>query len=165
MFHPSRPYLFVVTQQHVKLYHLVEQKLVKRLLSGCKWLSSIDVHPSGNHVIIGSYDRRVVWFDLDLSSTPYKTLKFHEKAVRDLCFHKRYPLMASASDDGTVHIFHSAVYSDLARNPLIVPLKVLRGHGVKGGMGVLSTVFHPRQPWVFTAGSDGVINLFQDTGM
>ena len=24
---------------------------------------------------------RVVWFDLDLSSTPYKTLKFHEKAI------------------------------------------------------------------------------------
>ena len=32
--------------------------------------------------------RRVVWFDLDLSSTPYKTLKFHEKAVRCVQFHK-----------------------------------------------------------------------------
>ena len=31
---------------------------------------------------------RVVWFDLDLSSTPYKTLKFHEKAVRCVQFHK-----------------------------------------------------------------------------
>lgn len=87
-FHPSRPYIFVVTQQHVKLFHLVEQKLVKKLVSGCKWLSSIDVHPSGDHVIVGSYDRRVVWFDLDLSSTPYKTLKFHEKAVRSLQYHK-----------------------------------------------------------------------------
>jgi ribosome biogenesis protein ERB1 len=70
--------------------------------------------------------------------------------------------MASASDDGTVHIFHSTVYSDLSRNPLIVPLKVLRGHGVIGGLGVLSIAFHPRQPWVFTSGADGVINLFQD---
>jgi len=87
-FHPSRPYIFIVTQQHVKLFHLVEQKLVKKLVSGCKWLSSIDVHPSGDHVIVGSYDRRVVWFDLDLSSTPYKTLKFHEKAVRSLQYHK-----------------------------------------------------------------------------
>jgi len=87
-FHPSRPFLFLVTQQHVKVYNLVEQRLVKRLVSGCKWLSSIDVHPSGDHVIVGSYDRRVVWFDLDLSSAPYKTLKFHEKAVRSLQFHK-----------------------------------------------------------------------------
>lgn len=109
-FHPSRPFLFVATQQHVKVYNLVEQKMVKRLLSGCKWISSIDVHPSGDHVIIGSYDRRVVWFDLDLASTPYKTLKFHEKAVRGVEYHRRYPLMASAADDGTVHIFHSTVY-------------------------------------------------------
>jgi ribosome biogenesis protein ERB1 len=87
-FHPSRPYIFVVTQQHVKVFHLVEQKLVKKLISGCKWLSSIDVHPSGDHVIVGSYDRRVVWFDLDLSSTPYKTLKFHEKAVRGVQYHR-----------------------------------------------------------------------------
>ena len=87
-FHPSRPYIFVVTQQHVKVFHLIEQKMVKKLVSGCKWLSSIDVHPSGDHVIVGSYDRRVVWFDLDLSSTPYKTLKFHEKAVRGLNYHK-----------------------------------------------------------------------------
>jgi ribosome biogenesis protein ERB1 len=72
----------------VKVYHLLEQKLVKRLLSGCKWLSSIDIHHSGDHVIVGSYDRRLVWFDMDLSSTPYKTLKFHEKAVRGVSFHK-----------------------------------------------------------------------------
>ena len=109
-FHPSRPFLFVATQQHVKVYNLVEQKMVKRLLSGCKWISSLDVHQSGDHVIIGSYDRRVVWFDLDLASTPYKTLKFHEKAVRGVKYHRRYPLMASAADDGTVHIFHSTVY-------------------------------------------------------
>lgn len=87
-FHPSRPYLFVATQQSVKVYHLMEQKLVKRLLSGCKWLSSMDIHQSGDHVIVGSYDRRLVWFDMDLSSTPYKTLKFHEKAVRSIAFHK-----------------------------------------------------------------------------
>jgi ribosome biogenesis protein ERB1 len=52
--------------------------------------------------------------------------------------------------------------SDMTRNPLIVPLKVLRGHGVLGGVGVLSLVFHPRQPWIFTSGADSVINLFQD---
>lgn len=109
-FHPSRPYLFVATQQHVRIYHLIEQKLVKKLLTGSKWIASIDVHHSGDHVLIGTYDRRVIWFDLDLSSTPYKTLKYHEKAVRDVKYHHKYPLMASASDDGTIHIFHSTVY-------------------------------------------------------
>ena len=80
--------LNVIVSYIGKVFHLIEQKLVKRLLSNCKWLSSLDIHPSGDHVLVGSYDRRVVWFDLDLSSTPYKTLKFHEMAVRNVQFHK-----------------------------------------------------------------------------
>jgi ribosome biogenesis protein ERB1 len=87
-FHPQRPFVFVVTQQHVRIFHLVEQTQVKKLLTGCKWLSCIDVHPSGDHILLGSYDRRVTWFDLDLSSKPFKTLKFHEKAVRSVQFHR-----------------------------------------------------------------------------
>ena len=39
-----------------------------------KWLSPIDVHPGGDNLIIGSYDSRLSWFDLDLSTKPYKTL-------------------------------------------------------------------------------------------
>jgi len=70
--------------------------------------------------------------------------------------------MASASDDGSIHIFHCMVYSDLTRNPLLVPLKVLRGHGVVGGVGVFSVAFHPKQPWIASGGADGVINLYQD---
>ncbi|CAN0218502.1 unnamed protein product, partial [Laminaria digitata] len=80
-FHVTKPFLFVATKQQVRIYHLVKQILVKRLVSGCKWISCIDVHPSGDHIIVGSYDRRVAWFDLDLSSTPYKTLKYHTKVT------------------------------------------------------------------------------------
>jgi len=136
--------------------------MVKRLASGCRHISSLDVHGSGDHVIVGSLDRRLVWFDLDLSSTPYKTLKYHERALRSVGFHPRYPLMASASDDGTVHVFHATVYSDLMRNPLIVPVKVLGAHAVVKSLGVLSMAFHPTQPWLFSAGADGSIHLFQD---
>ena len=161
-FHPSKPFLFVASQQHVRVYHLVKQSLVKRLMSGCRWISSLDVHSSGDHLIVGSLDRRMVWFDMDLSATPYKTLKYHERAIRSLGYHSRYPLMASASDDGAVHIFHSMVYNDLMRNPLIVPVKILRGHSVTNKLGVLSICFHPTQPWVFTAGADGKIFLYQD---
>lgn len=78
-FHPSRPFLFVGLQQHIKVYHLVEQKLVKKLLTGCKFVSCMDLHHSGDHVLVGSFDRRLVWFDMDLSSTPYKVCI----AVRD----------------------------------------------------------------------------------
>lgn len=73
--------------------------LVKKLISGCKWISCIDVHPSGDHLIAGSYDRRVAWFDLDLSSTPYKTLKYHTKVRRipHDCLHRR-PVSGGLND-------------------------------------------------------------------
>ena len=161
-FHPNKPFLFVATKEHIKIFHLVKQTMVKRLVSGCKWISSIDIHPSGDHVIVGSLDRRMVWFDLDLSATPYKTLKYHEKALRHVGFHPRYPLMASSSDDGSVHVFHSMVYSDLMRNPLVVPVKILRGHSVVKKLGVIAFSFHPTQPWLFSAGADGKIHLYQD---
>jgi len=161
-FHPTKPFLFVATKEHIRVYHLVKQAMVKRLLSGCKWISSIDIHPSGDHIIVGSLDRRMVWFDLDLSATPYKTLRYHEKALRHVSFHPRYPLMASASDDGTIHVFHSMVYSDLMRNPLVVPVKILRGHSVVNKLGVIACAFHPTQPWLFSAGADGKIHLYQD---
>jgi ribosome biogenesis protein ERB1 len=86
---------------------------------------------------VGTHDRRVCWFDLDLSNTPYKTLRYHGRSVRAVDFHSKYPLFASASDDGTVHIFHAMVYNDLMQNALIVPLKVLKGHKVTDDLGVL----------------------------
>jgi ribosome biogenesis protein ERB1 len=53
----------------------VKQLLVKKLLTNVKYVSSMDVHPGGDNLIIGSYDSRLSWFDLDLSTKPYKTLK------------------------------------------------------------------------------------------
>jgi len=113
--------------------------------------------------------RRVVWFDLDRGALPFKTLKYHTKAVRCVGFHKAYPLLATASDDKTVHIFHATVYSDLMRDPFIVPVKVLSGEHKAGkgsaaarALGVLGIAFHPTQPWVFSAGADHAIVLYQD---
>ncbi len=71
--------------------------------------------------------------------------------------------MASSGDDGTIHIFHAMVYNDLMQSPMIVPLKILRGHKVKVGLGVLSIAFHPHQPWLFSGGGDGTVRRWQDT--
>jgi len=109
-FHPHKPILFIATQRYVKVYDLVKQSLVKKLLTNSRWVSSIDIHSGGDNLIIGSYDSRMTWFDLDLSAKPYKTLKHHKKAIRDVCYHKKYPLFASASDDGTAIVCHGMVY-------------------------------------------------------
>ena len=54
----------------------------------------------------------------------------------------------------------SFVFSDLLQNPLIVPVKVLRGHTATNSVGIMDCVFHPSQPWIFSAGADGTIRLY-----
>ncbi|KAK4051108.1 Ribosome biogenesis protein erb1 [Microbotryomycetes sp. JL221] len=157
LFHPTKPHFLVATQRNVKIYDLMKQSLVKTLNPGVKWISSLDVHPLGDNVLVGSYDRRVVWHDLELSSTPYKTLRFHSRAVRSVSFHSKFPLFFSISDDGLIHVFHSSVYNDLLTNALIVPLKVLRGgHEIKDSLGVLDAKWHPTEPWIVSVGADGM---------
>uniref|UniRef100_A0A667Y737 Ribosome biogenesis protein BOP1 n=1 Tax=Myripristis murdjan TaxID=586833 RepID=A0A667Y737_9TELE len=159
-FHPLRPYFFVATQRSVRIYNLLKQEMTKKLQANAKWISSMAVHPGGDHVICGSYDCRLSWFDLDLSTKPYRMLRHHKKAVRGVAYHRFYPLFASASDDGSVIVCHGTVYNDLLQNPLIVPVKVLRGHAVSQDLGVLDVTFHPSQPWVFSSGADATIRLY-----
>ncbi|KAG4304457.1 hypothetical protein PORY_002167 [Pneumocystis oryctolagi] len=160
-FHPTKPILFVATQRYVKVYNLVKQELIKIIQPGLKWISSIDIHPQGDNIIIGSYDKKLAWVDMDLSSRPYKTLCYHTKALRSVAFHKgSYPLFCSASDDGTIHIFHGMVYNDLMQNALLVPLKILKGHEIKHSLGVFNVQWHPKQPWLFSSGADATIRLW-----
>lgn len=118
------------------------------------------VHPRGDNLLVGSTEGKVCWFDMDLSTSPYKTLKNHAKDIHAVAFHVSYPLFASCSDDCKAYVFHGMVYSDLLQNPLIVPLKVLQGHQSVNGRGILDCQFHPKQPWLFTAGADSVVKLY-----
>lgn len=153
-------------------------------MPGSRWISSMDVHPSGDHIIVGGYDRKLCWFDLELSNKPYKIMRYglralniahsfltfdrslsysyryHSRAIRSVQFHPTYPLFASSSDDGSIQIFHSRVYNDLMTDPLIVPLKILRGHEVKDNLGVLQIKWVPRQPWLVSAGADSNVGVW-----
>ncbi len=160
-FHPSKPVFFVATQRMIRSYDLSKQELLKIIQPGARWISSFDVHPGGDNLIVGYYYKRLLWHDLDLSVRPYKTLRYHKKAIRAVKFHQGgLPLFADASDDGSLQIFHGKVVADLMENATIVPLKVLRGHVVKKELGVLDLDWHPREPWCVSAGADGTCRLW-----
>lgn len=159
-FHPSRSIFFICTKKTVRVFDLLKSKQIKKLDTGLKEASSIAVHPGGDNLIVGSKEGKLCWFDMDLSSKPYKVLKCHPKDINNVVFHRSYPLFASCSDDCTAYVFHGMVYSDLNKNPLIVPLEILRGHANSNGRGILDCKFHPRQPWLFTAGADKMIKLY-----
>ncbi|XP_032518028.2 ribosome biogenesis protein BOP1 homolog [Danaus plexippus] len=160
VFHPRRPLLLVATQRAVRIYDLVKQELSRKLRPGAQWLSSLAVHPGGDHLLLGSYDRKLVWFDLELSARPYRTLRVHGGAVRAVAFHPRYPLFASGGDDAYLVVCHGTVYNDLLTNPLLVPLKQLAAPAAAGALRVLDLRWHPHQPWLLAAGADGTLRLY-----
>ncbi|XP_059062390.1 ribosome biogenesis protein BOP1 homolog [Achroia grisella] len=159
-FHPARPLLLVATQRAVRVYDLVKQELVRKLEPGAQWISAIAMHPAGDNLLVASYDRKCMWFDLQLSARPYQTLRLHGGAVRSVAFHPRYPLFASAGDDPHIVVSHGMVYSDLLQNPLLVPLKQLPGGAVREGLCVLQVRFHPTQPWLLAACADSTLRLY-----
>ncbi|CAH8320035.1 unnamed protein product [Eruca vesicaria subsp. sativa] len=163
LFHPHHRGMFIIaTKKNVRVFNLQKKELpIKKLETGLREISSMAIHPGGDNLIVGSKEGKMCWFDMDLSSKPYKTLKNHPKDITNVAFHRSYPLFASCSEDSTAYVFHGKVYSDLNENPLIVPLEILRGHSTSSSnRGVLDCKFHPRQPWLFTAGADSVIKLY-----
>jgi ribosome biogenesis protein ERB1 len=83
-FHPSKAIFFVATRNTIRSYDLAKQELVKILQPGAKWISSIDVHPGGDNIIVGTYDK--------VSSGHTKLLVKHS-----LTFHAASPLARSRS--------------------------------------------------------------------
>lgn len=45
-------------------------------------------------------------------------------------------------------------------NPLLVPLKKLNGHKIINQIGILDLIWHPKEPWLFSAGADGTARLW-----
>ena len=82
---------------------------------------------------------------MDMGSKPYKNLKYHDKAIRNVKFSEKYNLFSSCSDDGTVNIFYAKVFDDLLQNALIVPVKILKAHepSQKTGLGSMDCFWHP----------------------
>ena len=159
MFSPVRPQLFVSTRQGIRVYDLKEQRLQKRLQAAGAQLTTLPaVHAGGDNLVVGSGDGRLFWFDLDLSSEPYKALLPNNsnslESVRAVAMHSKLPLFAGVSAS-TVQILHGGVSEELNKNALIVPLKRIPVEAAGSAV-----VFHPEQPWMFVGDSLGSITLF-----
>ncbi|KAJ9454627.1 Ribosome biogenesis protein BOP1-like protein [Diplonema papillatum] len=164
-FHPTQPYLLIATKRMVRIYNLVASQLVKKLKSSVNSVSSVDCHPEGDHVLVGSHDSAVMWYDLDYADKPYKKLNSQRAAVHTVRYHPQtsvYPLFASAGDSGQIQVFHGRVFDDLTKNAFLVPLKIIKGHNVVESVGILHLAFHPTLPWLFSAGADGAVKCWTE---
>jgi len=139
--------------------------MIRKFVSNLNTITHLSIHKNGENILAGTKDGKVAWFQLDLSDKPYKIMEFHDDKIRSVVYHNNYPLMSSSSRNGKILIYHSTVYDDLIQDPLIVPLKVLKQSDSGklyyiNYLVVNSVVFHPKHPWVFSSGEDGLIRLW-----
>lgn len=158
VFSPVRPQLLVSTKLGIRVYDLKEQRLEKKLQATGAMMTTLPaMHSGGDNLVIGAGDGRVFWFDLDLSSEPYRALQPSSgflESIRGVAMHPRLPLFVSVSASH-VQVLHGGVSDDLNVNALIVPLKRLEE--MADGSCV---AFHPIQPWIFVGDARGNITLF-----
>lgn len=157
--------LYLLTHSTVKVFSLVDQSLIRTFRIPQRSGQCMDVHANGDHVLVGSLAGGVLWFDMNYGTKPFRHLKSHRAAVEQVQFHSHpgtYPLFAAAAADGAVHVYHGRVFSDLTKDPMIVPLKVLKGHTKTAAHGVHGIAFHPLLPWLISAGADGIMRCWVD---
>jgi len=161
MFHPHKPLFYLALQHEIRIYDLLKKELFNKLSCGTV-VTNLAIHPTGDHLLVGYEDERICWYDLKMSSLPYKVIRNHKSPVRSVAFHRSLPLFASAGDDSTCQLFYGKIFQDLVTSPLLISVKTLRGHDSLDCQSVSVCYFHPIQPWIFTAGADGKCHLYCD---
>jgi coatomer subunit beta' len=76
-----------------------------------KGVNCIDYYPGGDkpYLLSGADDRTIKIWDYQTKAC-LQTLEGHGHNVSSVCFHPRLPLILSASEDGTVRLWHATTY-------------------------------------------------------
>ena len=159
-FYPNKPFFVVATNSNIFIYNLQKQELIRKFISNLKTINKIKIHNDGNDLIAGDKSGKVAWFQLELSSKPFKLMDYHQDKIKDVDFNNNYPLFLSCSRNGKLLVYHGKVDDKEFKDPLIVPLKVLKTNNIDGKNLFTCACFHPNQIWIFSGGEDGKIRLW-----
>eukprot|EP00922_Rhytidocystis_sp_ex-Travisia-forbesii_P057187 GHVS01084723.1.p1 GENE.GHVS01084723.1~~GHVS01084723.1.p1 ORF type:complete len:421 (+),score=66.85 GHVS01084723.1:127-1389(+) len=151
-FHPRKPYCFsgsadmTINVFDLSKPHITEPAGSIREISG---VTALSVHPCGDFLHVGTDDPVIRTYDLNtLSAYVYRT-QHHKAGVTDLCCSSDGSILASASIDGSVHL-----YDVTCREP------VVQIHDLHNGLGVCSVRWSRSQFYLLTSGLDGQTRIF-----
>ena len=160
-FHPTKPYFIVATNSNIFIYNLQKQELSRKFISNLNTITKISLHKNGNDLIAGDKSGKVAWFQLELSSKPFKLMDYHQDKIKSVDFNDNFPLFLSCSRNGKLLVYYGKVNEEELIDPLIVPLKVLKTNNKdKDNNSFTCACFHSKQIWIFSGGEDGKIRLW-----
>jgi ribosome biogenesis protein ERB1 len=158
LFHPIKPMIFVCSQRGVRLYNLKTQELEKRFVKGMGTNKSFSLSSDGTSLLVGTNDGKLICFDTDISNRG-KVMAVSTAGVGCITCHNEFSLFATASYDGSVHVFHLSGVSEFTSEPVITPVISVKNGGASI-LGDCLVLFHPTQPWLFSQGGNDPIKLY-----
>lgn len=114
----TRRALLNIATQGVHLWDLQTQTLIRKFQEVTQGFYTIHSCFGGNNqqfVASGSEDKNVYIWHVE-RSTPVAVLNGHSRTVNCVHWHPKAPLLASASDDGTVKLWAPSRYANLSSN-------------------------------------------------
>ena len=133
--------------------------VIKKCISNLNTINKIDLHKNGANLIAGDKSGKIAWFQLELSTKPFKLMDYHQDEIKAIDYNDYFPLFLSCSRNGKLLIYYGKVNDEELKDPLIVPLKVLKTNNANGNNLFTCACFHPNQIWIFIGG-DGKIRLW-----
>ncbi len=130
----------------VKVWNLLDGKLVMNLLFHSSWVTSVTVSPDGRLGIAGYDDGMIRVWEME-TGKPLKSLSSHTSSVNYLLVSKDGKTLYSAGSDGTVKVWS---LSELAF------IRSLRGHS-----GPVNSIVHwPEQNRLYSVSDDGTLRIW-----
>lgn len=160
MFHPLKPYLLIASKEHIIVYDLKVQQIFRKFAFEFTRVTTMDLHPSGEHFLVGCENGKLYWYNIELSSEPERSISF-SKSVVSLSFHRIYPLFLLELSDSSVQIFSCFVIG-LLSGVSIQPLKTIRESSLEIFQESHQSVFHSTQPWLFRTGINYEVLLYSE---
>ncbi|KAF6777344.1 hypothetical protein AHF37_03173 [Paragonimus kellicotti] len=157
-FHPAgKPHLFVASSRTVRIYDLVEQRELRclRLDSSNDYLSScLFMFQTVTNLLLSPVVMFTFLSGIDSTHASYQSIISGEH-------------VAVGTFDGRFNWFDVDLgnvpfkkLNDLLSKPIIIPVQLIRTSQAGSVSSVHATLFHPRQPHVYTGGADGSVRQF-----
>ena len=150
IFHPCKPFILVASMKFMVIYDLKIQQVLRKFAFESTRITTLDVHPQGDYILVGCDNGKLYWYNIEQSSKAERALSF-SCGVISVEFHMIYPFFSLELNDSSVQIF-SFFIADVLSNVAIRPLKIMKDSRSKVFSACSNCVLHPAQPWLFRAG-------------
>ena len=150
LFTPNGKFLLTCDRNNEILFMDINSgKVIRRFSGHTEAVKALSLSPDGKYFVSGGYDRKVKFWNLNISNNELTTLTDHISDVTAVVFSPDGKLVASGSDDGTVIVSEVDYEAGFLR-----PINTYKGHQVS------TMIFTPDSKKLIIGSFDATVSVY-----